>query len=290
MDNKVLLEKFHQHLIAIEHRSLSTAIAYRADLLHFFSYLENEQKSMDTLTTSDIYDYIQFRINSNSRSTNRELSAIKHFFRFLNQFYPQISTFSVNVKGKKQNKQLPGFISTQQMIDLINQADNAMDRAILILLYASGLRVSECTNILINQINFDLGFVRCIGKGNKERLVPLFNEAINVMKLYYQQRIKIETRYHQYYFINEKGKRITRQYIYTLVKHCAQQISLPNVSPHTIRHTFATALLNNGADLRTIQELLGHSDIRTTQIYTHVETKLLTTQYDNFHPGNKRNK
>ena len=193
----------------------------------------------------------------------------------------------MQLKGKKTVKSLPSFLTQAEVDILINNCDSLLDQTIIVMLYASGMRVSELVNLKLNDLHLENGFIRCMGKREKERIIPLFPQAVSQLKHYLQNRqIISQSSSNPYVFINRKGRQLNRQYVFNMIKENCRKNGLPeSISPHSLRHTFASLLLDNGADLRVIQELLGHADIATTQIYTHLQTTRLKSAYDQYHPG-----
>jgi integrase/recombinase XerD len=225
-------------------------------------------------------------------SSSRKLSAVRMLARFLVKEGVCRHDFTELVRGPKQRRKLPGFLSETQVARLLSVPVAATpyglrDRAIIELFYSSGLRASELAGLTLQQVNFEQGFVRVLGKGSKERLVPLGSRAADALTTYLSAaRPKfVKPRTGSSVFLSERGKAISRKTVWHLIKCHAAAAGLPKtVKPHMLRHSFATHLLAGGADLRAIQEMLGHADIGTTQIYTSVETRRLTEQHSRFHP------
>ena len=185
------------------------------------------------------------------------------------------------IEQPKLPKRLPKVLSMKEISDLLQKDMSLIEKSILELLYACGLRVSELTDLVINNIDLNAKYLRCTGKGSKERIIPIGKKACNALKNYFKEREYIIKKYNlktKYCFIKENGKKLTRQDVYLFINSLGKNIS-KDISPHTIRHSFATHLLENGADLRVVQELLGHSDVSTTQLYTHISKKRLKDIY-----------
>ena len=188
---------------------------------------------------------------------------------------------ALSIEQPKLPKRLPKVLSMKEITDLLQANMSTLDTAILELLYAAGLRVSELADISLGNIDLNSKYIRCIGKGSKERIVPIGNKAIIALKNYLKDRDYLVKKYSlstKFLFIKENGKKLSRQDVYVFINSIGKNIN-KNISPHTIRHSFATHLLENGADLRVVQELLGHSDVSTTQLYTHISKKRLKEIY-----------
>lgn len=246
----------------------------------------------------DITDFIhQFATSDYSvRSQARLISSLKSFFGYLQLEEIREDNPASMLESPKIGLKLPDVLSEteiDQMIDVIDlsKPEGHRNRAILEMLYGCGLRVSELTNLKISDLFFDEGFVRVIGKGNKQRLVPISEYTIKYINLYKETiRVhnKIQEGYEDFLFLNRRGKSLTRVMIFTIVKELSIIGGVKKtISPHTFRHSFATHLLKNGADLRAIQLMLGHESISTTEIYTHVDQEFIRDAILNFHPRNK---
>jgi integrase/recombinase XerD len=228
----------------------------------------------------------------NTRSTARILVSVKQFYRFLltEKIVEKDPTFLIRTPKMKMS--IPGVLSLDDVETLLsspdeNSVEGARDKAMLEVLYATGIRVSELVGLELNDVNFELGYVLVYGKGGKERIVPLGEEAkkklSNYLKLSRPKLLQVRTSI--YLFVTRRGGKMTRQGFWKLIKNYANKIGInQRVSPHTLRHSFATHLLERGADLRTIQVMLGHSDISTTQIYTHIEKERLKEVHKKYHP------
>jgi len=227
----------------------------------------------------------------------RKVAAAKSFFGFLHSEGKIKSNPMDSITSPKVGKSLPGAITIAQVRKLIEQPslleapEAKRDRAMLELLYASGMRVSELVSLNLNDINTKENYVRCFGKGNKERMVPIYQQASNVVEEYVTQVRKNMVRddKEQALFVNQRGERLTRQGLWQILKAYAKSAGLgQQVTPHTLRHSFATHMLSGGADLRSVQELLGHANISTTQIYTHLTSEHIRKTYDKAHPRAKQ--
>ena len=227
-----------------------------------------------------------------ARSTARYLSSLRMFFRFLTQEGKIKSDPTSNIDSPKIWKLLPEVLSVEEVELLLKQPEKdtdggLRDSAILELLYAAGLRVSELVNLKMEQIDFEEGILFCKGKGSKERIVPIGSTAGEAVKKYIAiSRPKfLKKKKSSYIFLNRRGERLSRQWVWKIIKHYGKLAGLKkSLKPHILRHCFATHLLANGADLRSIQMLLGHSDISTTEIYTHVSHERMRRLYEKYHP------
>ena len=273
--------------------SENTLAAYRRDLVGARSWLHARGKDLLSATTLDLYEYMSDRFNAGlgSRSAARWLSAMRGFYRYL-LLTQQIETDpSAQLEHPKSGRPLPSVISAQQVEALLDapSLDTAIglrDRAMLEVLYASGLRVSELIGLQLTSINLRQGVVRVTGKGGKERLVPMGEAAMHWLEVYLQKaRQELLPVGGAVLFPSRRQRMMTRQTFWYAIKRYTVQAGISaNVSPHTLRHAFATHLVDNGADLRAVQLMLGHSDLSTTQIYTHVAQQRLQKLVAEHHP------
>jgi len=275
--------------------SKNTLDAYGRDLQKLSVWLQKKQSNLLMANNANLLEYIAFCIKngSKSRSVARLISSLRRFYRY------QLRENSIKedptslIELPKLGKPLPGTLSESQVESLIFAADisdpiGLRDRAMLELLYATGLRVSELVSLKYNQLSLQQGVVRVIGKGNKERLVPIGDEAVNWLTQYLETsraNLMQGKSTCDYFFVTRRGSGMTRQAFWYLIKRYALLAGITQkISPHTLRHAFATHLLNHGADLRVVQLLLGHSDLSTTQIYTHVAKARLQSIHREHHP------
>lgn len=262
----------------------NTIDAYRRDLYSFCDFL-----SLIDITEADKIKRLHLNMYIKSLhdkdyapfSVARQIASIKGFFKWacLNELLS--SNPALAIEQPKLPKRLPQVLSFAEIKDLLSKDMSVLEKAIFELLYASGLRVSELADIPLNNIDLKAKYVRCLGKGSKERIVPMGNMACIAIEAYLKEREVILKKYRitsKYCFIKENGLKLSRQDVYFFINKIGKTIN-KNISPHTIRHSFATHLLENGADLRIVQELLGHSDVSTTQLYTHVSKKRLKDIY-----------
>ncbi|MGC8971112.1 MAG: site-specific tyrosine recombinase XerD [bacterium] len=281
------IEKFLSFLLYERGYSKNTLSSYRIDLIELSQFLEERNSSLLKATKEYIAQFINM-LSERGFTNNtiiRKLASIRTFFKYLlNEGIIKEDLVSFLDTPKKEKK-IPKVLFEDQIKELLEQPllqqqEYARERSILELLYSCGLRVSEIVNLTINDVNLEEGFIRVKGKGNKERIVPLGSKAISALREYLSQRKHIKEKR---LFLNSRNKGLTRQSIWFIVKQFANNVGL-DISPHTLRHSFATHLLDNGADLRVVQELLGHSSISTTQIYTHVSNRRLREEFEMTHP------
>ncbi len=293
MKNKII-DEFIDHLWLEDGLSKNTLNSYRFDLELFTGWLDKSFKK-NILDTSqvDIQQYLSFKFpTSKSRSISRLLAALRRLFRYLLRQKKIKIDPTLEIQSPKIPKSLPKSLSEEDVELLLAAPDvetNAglRDKAMLELLYACGLRVSELVNILLTELSMTEGVIRVTGKGNKTRLVPMGEEAVDWIKKYIDESRNniLKQRVSKYLFITIRGGAMTRQAFWYLIKRYAIIANIKkSMSPHIMRHAFATHLLNHGADLRVVQMLLGHSDISTTQIYTHVARERLKKLHESHHP------
>ena len=259
---------------------------YMYDLRKFFSVLKKE--NTDDLKATDIQEFIRIQTQNmlSVPTILRRISSTKNFYLFLEREH--IVNFEINELDKpKGSKKLPVCISIEEVEALLNSPDlekneGQRDKAMLEVMYSSGLRISELLNLTMRQINFDRGMLRIVGKGNKERIVPIGDYALEYLKKYINEgRRKNINRNSDYVFLNRYGEPLSRVYFFKQVKKYAKYAGIKvEISPHTLRHCFATHMLENGAELRAVQEMLGHANIATTQIYTNISSKRILSAYD----------
>ena len=291
-----VIEQFTDALWMEHGLSANTLSAYRNDIAGFSLYLHTTGKALLTASESDIQQYLAHRYTqgSKNRSAARLLSSLRRFYLYqLRENRLQIDPTAL-VEAPKPEKPLPKTLSEQQVEELLDAADTndplgLRDRAMLEILYATGLRVSELVNLQLSQVSLDPGVVRVMGKGGKERMVPLGEEALSWLQGYMKSarpELLSQKPPCNAVFVTRRGQGMTRQAFWYLIKRYALKVGIDadSLSPHTLRHAFATHLLNHGADLRVVQMLLGHTDISTTQIYTHVADQRLKSLYHQHHP------
>jgi integrase/recombinase XerD len=274
--------------------SENTLGAYRADLMALQQRLTEKSVDLAAASRADVMDYIAWRVEGGAkpRSTARQLSSFRRFYRYLLREGLITDDPTANIAMPKIGRALPQSL-TEDEVDSLLAAPNVAeplghrDRAMLEVLYATGVRVSELINLRMSQINLNQGVLRIVGKGDRERLIPLGDEAQDWLREFIEgPRVEILLeRQTDYLFPTRRGDRMTRQAFWHIIKRYAKKAGVvKKLSPHTVRHAFATHLLNNGADLRVVQLLLGHSDVSTTQIYTHVARERMKELHSRHHP------
>ncbi len=294
-ENNDLLDQFLSHLRIERGLSDNTVSSYSSDLVKYFGYLSQIKRIPLQVTREDIAEYTGVMKNKNgysARTIARNLSAIKMFYRFLITegrltINPARLLDPVKLPGR-----LPGTLSHDEVERLLNCPDiktalGQRDSAMLELLYATGLRVSELVGLHLVNMNLEPGYIRTIGKGSKERIVPMGDKARDALKLYlsYGRRELIREKNSPFLFLNAKGDSMSRQGFWKIIKKYGIMAGITKkITPHSLRHSFATHLLEGGADLRSVQIMLGHSDISTTQIYTHVSRERLKKIHEKYHP------
>ena len=315
---KELIDSFLDYLSVERALAKNTIVAYRADLNLYLDFIE--KRGMVVLSKATKNDIVEFMLSQKTAgisptSISRRLAAIRMFHRFLARERVLKSDPTTLIDSPKLWKKVPDTLSLNEVEALINQADvrdyqGARDKAILESLYATGMRVSELSHLKTNNVNLDIGFLRCIGKGNKERIIPLGKKAIHSIRRYLefsrphflnpvrsrtpeasdgclQQPASngVKQKKSEFLFISRSGTELSRQSVWKLIKRYAKEAKIKkSIKVHTLRHSFATHLLERGADLRSVQEMLGHSNISTTQIYTHIDKERLKTVHKMFHP------
>ncbi len=271
----------------------NTLSAYGRDLAVFLNFLEQRSLSLAAVETTDIEAYLrELRETMSARSTARALSSIRMFFRFLTAEGLLESNPVRLIDSPKLDRRLPDVLSAGEVEKLLASPSgdapvSLRDRAMLELLYATGLRVSELVGLRMRNINLEAGFVRTMGKGAKERVIPIGQKALEAVREYLKRGRSAFVRRGtgSELFLNCRGKGISRQGFWKLIKKHALRAGISkNLSPHSLRHSFASHLLEGGADLRSVQFMLGHADIATTQIYTHVTRSRLKEVHEKFHP------
>jgi integrase/recombinase XerD len=291
-------EMYINYLAAVRGLAEQTREAYNRDVRKYLHFLEERGLTdLNQVCDADIRQYHAWlkRQSLAERSIARSMSAVKSFHRYACDEGIVRQDPTATLETPRIGTHLPLVMSGDDVERLLRQPDvsthlGLRDKAMLETLYASGMRVSELISLRLGQVNLQDGYVRCLGKGEKERIAPLGQTAAAWIRQYLQRAREglLKTRYCDYLFVNRFGKGMSRQACWKIMKKYLKQADLPqDVSPHTLRHSFATHLLEHGADLRSLQMMLGHSDIATTQVYTHVSTKRLKEVYDRYHPRAK---
>ena len=288
MNNQDIINKFMLYLSYERGYSQNTVLAYKNDINKLEKYYQN--KNLLELTTDDLRSYLKSIGHLSINTINHKISSFNNFYNYFLKIEMIITNPALGlVRGKKESK-LPNVLTLEEVSSLVNiEVNNPFDarnKAIIELLYSSGLRISELTSLELSNIDLDDCLVRVMGKGSKERIIPLGDYAIAALKDYLENyRHLLNKKNSSFVFLNNRGTSISRQFIFKTIKEeCIKKGIKRNVSPHTLRHSFATHLLKNGADLRIIQELLGHENLATTQIYTHLSNEALRSEYHNHAP------
>ncbi len=294
------IQQFLDYLDAEKGYSINTLAAYQNDLSQFLIFLqqlpiEQRPQTWDDVTRDHIVSYIlEMKEREYASSTvARKVAAVKSFFKFLESTGQISFNPAKDMETPRAEKHLPATISAEDVDRLLEAPAGdspaaLRDRAMLELLYATGLRVSELVALNVSDVNLEEGTVRCMGKGKKERILPIYDRARNALAEYvYEGRPKLlgEHNDEPALFLNRRGTRLTRQGLWLIIKRYVEVVGIQeNVTPHTLRHSFATHMLRGGADLRAVQQMLGHANISTTQIYTQVTPDRMREVYDETHP------
>lgn len=287
MEIKDAVDLFQQYVLVERGLSPQTWVSYLEDLQAFFNYFSDKKDTSDLLET-DLYEFLKFELSlGKSVSTAlRRLSSTRSFYLFLKKEGYFIGNIP-DIETPKKPKHLPNCLSEEEIDRLLEAPDltspsGIRDRAMLETMYSSGLRVSELLNLKRGQVNLNKCIITVFGKGAKERKVPIAEYAVEYIKKYINEvRNKSEFKKSDYLFLNRSGNPLSRVYFFKKVREYAELVGIEmTISPHTLRHSFATHLLNHGAQLRMVQGMLGHTNIATTQIYTHVSSEKLKSDYD----------
>jgi len=288
------LDSFLDNIWAEQGLSKNTLISYEYDIKGFLAYLQKHNILLTSVEQSDINFFVSIRFSKgiSSRSNMRLISSLKKFFLYLLSHNIIKKNPSEDIESPKKTKSLPHTLDVDSVDKLLSAPSlinriGVRDKAMLELLYACGLRVSELVNLKLSQIMMESSFLRVIGKGSKERIIPINDYAISFLKKYvdeYRSDFAINKKTDSL-FLTNRGKEMTRQSFWNIIKKYATKVGIhEHLSPHTLRHAFATHMINNGADLRVVQLLLGHSDLSTTQLYTHIAKNELKELHCKNHP------
>lgn len=291
---EALVVQFLAYLQVEAGLSPNTVEAYRRDLGAFRAWLDSRSvRAISAVTTGTVEQYVShLRRSHSSRSVSRAISALRTFARFAVDCGAIEASFMQAIPAPKPHPRLPETLTEQEVSSLIETPSakgpaEMRNRAVMELLYGCGLRVSELTSLDMDSVNFNFKYLRCIGKGSKERLVPVGEKALEALQRYLGLGRPALAKAHSRdaLLLTRTGRRMRREDVFRLIRKRALAAGLRKLlSPHVLRHSFATHLLENGADLRVVQEMLGHANLSTTQIYTHVETKRLQKLHSRFHP------
>lgn len=292
-----LIEEYLHYLVSEKMKSENTVKSYISDIQYYLIFLDDKYHltNANDITTEMIKAYLTFLKKSgySPTSSSRVLSAIKSFHKFLVSEKFAKNNPALNLKSPKLDKKLPTVLSVEEVMKLLDSLDNttpfnARNQAMIELVYASGLRVSELVSLKLIDLHLTNKMISTKGKGSKERLVPINDYASKILKTYITEsrpKLVVPSKDEGYVFLNNHGGPLSRQSFFLLLKEQCQKVGITkDVSPHTLRHSFATHLLEAGTDLRLIQEMLGHEDISTTQIYTHLSNQKLKEIYQGAHP------
>jgi integrase/recombinase XerD len=300
METHKLLDDYHTFLKLEKSLSGNTVKAYISDVEKLMNFILPESGNLlnKPITLDDLKNFVEtiHRLGIAPRSQARIISGIRSFFKYLLMEDLIQNDPSLLLELPQVGKKLPVFLSIQEIDRIIGKIDLSKpegyrNRAIIETLYSCGLRVSELINLKLTNLFFDFDFIKIVGKGNKERLVPISQKAKNDISYYLEnsrKEIDINPGYENYVFLNRRGKKLTREMIFIIVRELAISAGInKNISPHTFRHSFATHLVDGGADLRAVQEMLGHESIITTEIYTHLSGEYLRQTIIDYHPRSK---
>lgn len=290
------LNDFMHYLVVEKGLADNTIVSYERDLKAYILYISKVEEiaSLDHVTRATIIQFLKFlhEKGKSSKTISRHIASIRSFHQFLLREKVTTQDPTVHIDRPKTEQKLPQVLSVEEVQALLDSPDTSKeigirDKAMLELLYATGMRVSELISLNLSDVHLTMGFVRCIGKGNKERIIPLGKLAQLAVHTYIEEsrgRLK-KKKVTDALFLNHHGNRLTRQGYWKILKKLSKEAGIEkDLTPHTLRHSFATHLLENGADLRAVQEMLGHADISTTQIYTHVTKTRMKDVYSMFHP------
>jgi integrase/recombinase XerD len=289
------LKRFKRFLQVEKGLSDNSIYSYTYDLKKLSEFLSTKNKDMLDATQEDIQQFLKFektKKKNSERTLARSLAAIRQFYNFISDNFEEIDNPTTKIESPHIKKTLPDFLNVKEVDKLFSSiSENDMyelrDKTIFELLYSCGLRISEAIELNYNNIDYENSYIKIFGKGSKERIVPAGDEAIRLLKKYIAESRSdiLGTRESDYLFISKKGSKLNRKSVWRLLKNYVIRTKIKkNITPHTLRHSFATHLIENGADLRSVQELLGHMDISTTQVYTHLAKKKLQEIHKKYHP------
>lgn len=286
--NEKLIDKFILYLKLERRLSVNTCSSYQTDLVQFDQFFK---KKIKDITKKELDSYIEYLHKAYKESTYlRKIAALKSFNKYLINYDLGGNQHIELLEAKKREKRMPKFLTQDQIDIFLNQLSDetpskARDKAMFETLYSTGVRVSEIIKIKITDVNLENGIIKVLGKGNKERVVILNHTSIDSLDVYIKKyRVKLMKKTTDFLFLNNNGNPLTRQGFSYILKRYAKQVGINDISPHIFRHSIATHMLNNGGDLRMIQMVLGHANIATTEIYTHVSKEKVLKEYGNKHP------
>ena len=294
MDWNSTIQQYTYHLQLEKALSSHSVAAYKSDIRKVATFFKENKANPVEITRKDLLFFLEncAKVGLSPKSQSRLLSSIRSFFSFLRETEALPTDPSLHIQAPRMGRYLPEVLSLSDIENLLSAIDMSApmghrDRAIVETLYASGLRVSELVGLHVGHLYFDRDLVQVLGKGSKERLVPLGSDAQKHLKLYLEVRKKLprQTGHTHWVFLNNQGKKLSRTSVFLIIKRLVRACGLTQrVSPHTLRHSFATHLVEAGADLRAVQQMLGHSSITTTEIYTHLDISYLREVVQSYHP------
>ncbi len=296
---KDAIDSYKNYLIFERRMAKNTTSSYIRDLEGYKDYLEKKRKktNINRIDKYDIESYLEYLNKNNYTTTSiaRKLTAIKNFHKYLLATNMVKTDEALTIERPKLRKALPNVLTVEEVDNLLDINTKTpfdyRNKAMLELLYGTGLRITEMLDLKLGDIDFENCIVRCFGKGSKERIVPIGEYIIDALNNYldHGRNLLLKFKTSDYLFLNSRGDRISRFSFFKIIKKLLREKGIKkDVSPHSLRHSFATHMLENGADLRSIQELLGHSDIATTRIYTHITNKKVEKDYIEYHPRSKK--
>ncbi len=288
-----LIEKYFDFLVNTKGVSQNTLLSYKRDIREYAVYTEDNELNIETVSATTILDYLMKlqKAGKSASTVSRNLASIRSFYRFLQNEGVIQSDPTANLHSLKIKKKLPDVLTGEEVEELLNQPDTrdakgCRDKAMLELLYATGMRVTEMIDLKMSDVDMDIGYINC-NQGKKMRVIPVYSLAKKAVKNYidFARSQLAKDKAVENLFVNYNGGKMTRQGFWKIIKQYATLANIKKeITPHTLRHSFATHLLENGADLKSVQEMLGHSDISSTQIYTSVLKKHINDVYKNSHP------
>ncbi len=294
---KELIKDYLLYLAKELNYSNETIKSYKSDLIQYDKYNKDKKINFLKITKEEVRNYLKYldNLKLSNKSIARKVTSLRMFYNFLVEIKEIDDNIFNTVSNPKIGKKLPNYLNYEEIENLLNKLDvttvyGYRNRLILELVYSTGIRLSELSKIKVNDINLSDKTLKVMGKGSKERIVYFGRITFNYLEKYLsnQRKILLNNKPNDYLFINKFGNRLSKSGFEKIIKSCAKEVSLKhNISMHTLRHTFATHLLNNGADIKTVQELLGHESLATTEIYTHVTSERIKEVYLKTHPREK---
>lgn len=288
-----IIDDYLKYITLERQLSVNTIDGYKKDLVDFFEFVKKDAKNVKRDDINNYISHISKKLNS--KSVNRHIVSIRNYFKYMLKNGYINENPADDIVGSKMPKTIPHVLSEEdidKLLDIdVHDAITSRNKSMLELMYSSGLRVSELLNLKVNDIDFSMNMVKCFGKGSKERVVPLSDIATHYLKEYIDlYRITLlKNNVSDILFLNVRGSKLSRQGFFKILKELSRNKGInKDISPHTLRHSFATHLINHGADLRSVQTMLGHENIKTTQIYTHISNNYKKEKYEEYHPRGKK--